>query len=121
MRSRWSLIPITLAVATCGGTDPDRARLDRGVAWAVAELERVNTNALAAGAFREIRDQGGTLVTFVVAGVAEGADLPRFANDTPSAPWSVVLREIAGDRVVVDGFGASLDRPLVSDTVAIRP
>lgn len=129
MRSRWmtrrapetaALLVLAFALACGEAAPPEQARLDRGFAWAVAELARVNTEPLAAASLREIRDQGGTLTTYVTAGTAPDADLPPFATGQPMVPWSVVLRELDGGRVVVEGYGASLDRPVRADTVVIR-
>lgn len=128
MRSRWmnragrsSVAVLVLGVLACGGgAPPEQARLDRGFAYAVTELERVNTTPLAAAALRDIRDQGGTLTTYVTAGMAPNADFPAFSNDQPMVPWSVVLRELDRGQVVVEGYGASLEQPVRVDTVVIR-
>ena len=129
MRSRWmhrhapetvALLLLACVIACGGGTPPEQERLDRGFDYAVTELERVNTQPLAGAALRDIRDQGGTLTTYVTAGMAPNADLPPFATDRPTVPWSVVLRELDRGQIVVEAYGASLEQPVRVDTVVIR-
>ena len=121
MTNRLSLLVAGLVAAGCGGgDDPDQARLERGMAWAVEQLHATGTNPMAAASFREIRDMGGTLVTYVTASMADNADMPPFASNAPISPWSVVLRQLDDGRVVVEGYGESLSEPMAADTVTLR-
>jgi len=65
-------------------------------------------------------EQGGQLANYIVGTIPEKNDLPAFANDRPSKPWTVVLRVLTTDRVVVEGFGTSLDKPAVAETISVR-
>jgi hypothetical protein len=107
-----------LCLAACGNAD--RARLDRGMAFAHARFAEVATNPLAAVAFGSAGETGGSLSGYLAASMPPNADLPRFRDGAPEGPWGIALRALGDGRVVIEGYGASLDRPIRADTVAVR-
>ena len=113
------LIVTLLGAAACG--NPDRSKLERGVAYARRQFVEAGRNPIAAASLGSTTEMGGNLSSYLYAAMPENADLPRFLDDRPSGPWSVALRAPGADTVIIEGFGASLERPLLAETVLVRP
>jgi hypothetical protein len=121
MRARTlaaSLLSLCLLVACA---NPQREKLDRGMAFARRQFVEATRNPLAATALGSNMEMGGTLATYLAANMPEHADLPRFQDDRAAEPWSVALRAVGTDTILIEGFGDALDRPLKVDTVVMRP
>lgn len=114
---RYALL-MALSLAACG--NPQREKLDRGVAFAARHFREATRNPAAAAALGSITETGGTLTTYIYASMPDKADLPRFNEGSPSEPWSIALRAFEGDKVIIEGYGDSLNRPLVAETVSVR-
>lgn len=117
---RWSipLIGVIALVAACA--NPERDKLDKGMAHAKRLFGEVGRNPIAAMAFGSTREGGGTLAGYIANNSPEDADLPRFADDRPSGPWSIALRALGEDLVIIEGFGEKTDKPIVADTLSVR-
>ena len=110
---------LLLSALSCG--NPQRDRLERGVAYARRQFVEAGRNPLAAVALGSTVEMGGGLTNYIANGMPDNADLPRFQDYRPAEPWSIALRSTGGDTVIIEGFGASLDRPLLAETVLVRP
>jgi hypothetical protein len=120
-----------LGLLACAGPDPREQEVARSVDFARRALERTRTDVLAAESLRSIAEQGGTLLTYVLANLpgepgepaAEAARRPRmapFQQDGPARPWSVRLRQEPGSgTVVIEGFGADVGHPLRVERVVL--
>lgn len=119
MRLAQSTIVAALLVLA-GCAKPERSRLERGVAYARRQFVEASRNPVAAASLGSAAEMGGNLSSYIYAGMPDNADLPRFQDDRPSGPWSVALRALGSERVVIEGFGESLDRPVLAETVVVR-
>ena len=106
-----------LALVSCKSAE--RSRLERGMAFARTNLESAGRNPIAGMSLQSALEMGGSLVGYLAANAPENADLPRFEEGRPSAPWTVVLRQLDGGTVVLEGFGEDLASPILVDTARI--
>jgi hypothetical protein len=89
--------------------------------FARRQFVETGSNPVAAVVLGSTIEGGGTLSTYLVASMPEHADLPPFADGLPSGPWSIALRQVGADTIIVEGFGEGTDHPLLADTVLMRP
>ena len=118
---RRRLIPLLAAVlvlAACA--NPERDKLDKGLAHAKRLFGEVSRNPISTLAFGSTLEGGGNLSGYIANNSPENADLPRFTDDRPSGPWSIALRFFGEDRVIIEGYGEKTDKPIVADTVSMR-
>ena len=116
---RMATISVLIIAAACA--NPERSRLERGMDYAKRRLLEANRNPLAAASLGSIAEMGGNLSSYLYAAMPENADLPRFEDDHPSGRWSISLRALGGDTVIIEGFGESLARPIRAETIVVRP
>jgi len=107
-----------MVVGACA--NPQRDKLDRGMTFARRMFVEAGRNPIAAQALGSNTEMGGNLTTYLAANMPEHADLPMYQDDRPSGPWSIALRALGNDRVIIEGYGESLDHPLRADTVSVR-
>jgi hypothetical protein len=112
-------LPLLTVLAACGS--PERGRLERGMAFARRLFEEAGRNPLAAASLGGALEMGGNLSSYLYAGMPENADLPRFRDGRPDGPWTIALRAGRGDTIIIEGFGESLERPVLAETVLVRP
>lgn len=108
----------TLSLCSCSSSKDDL--LKSGVEHAERTFKSLQHNELAKLSFQDLMGQGASLVTFVTAAAADGAELPPYFMDQTSRPWSVVLRqdEESGE-IVIEGIGADLNRPQIVKRVSL--
>lgn len=109
---------VAIAVAAC--SNPQRDKLDRGMAFARRQFVEASRNPIANMALGNAAEMGGGFSTFLVANMPDNADLPRYQDNVPGGPWSIALRAYGEDKVIIEGFGDSLNAPLVAETVSVR-
>lgn len=118
---RYRLVVLLGAVVLSAGcANPERDKLERGMAHARRIFADVARNPISAGAFGSTLEGGGTLTGYIAASTQDNTNLPTFNDDRPSGPWSIALRMAADDRVIIEGFGETTDKPLRADTVSVR-
>ena len=111
------LILGALVLVSCKSAE--RSRLERGVLFARSNLESAGRNPAARLSLQSTMEMGGTLLQYLAANAPPNADLPRFEEGRPSAPWTVVLRQLDGGVVVLEGYGEDLASPVLVDTARI--
>ena len=116
---RLAFLLLTGAVLPLACSNPERSRLERGMEFARLNLERTRRDPAAQLSLASMAEMGGTLVQYLAANAAPDADLPRFTEGRPEAPWTVVLRQMGGGVVVLEGYGEDLSRPVLVDTARI--
>ena len=116
-RLRIVLLACLLLPLAC--SNPERSRLERGMEFARLNLERAGRDPAAQMSLASMAEMGGTLVQYLAANAAPNADLPRFTEGRPEAPWTVVLRQTGGGVVILEGYGEDLSRPVLVDTARI--
>ena len=109
-----------VAVTAAGCSNPNREKLDRGMAFARRQFVEVSRNPMANMALGNTAEMGGGFSTFLAANMPDNADLPRYQDNEPSGPWSIAVRAYGADKVIIEGFGDSLNAPLVAETVSVR-
>ena len=109
---------VLTALAAC--SNPQRDKLDRGMAFARRQFVEVSRNPMANMALGNTAEMGGGFSTFLVANMPDNADLPRYEDNAPSGPWSIAVRAYGEDKVIIEGYGDSLNAPLIADTVSVR-
>lgn len=109
---------VLLPLAGCYTAEEEA--LDRGVAWAKAQLERVGRDPLAAMSFESSMEMGGGVLSYLYAAMPDDPSFPRIAADTPSEPWSVVIRAGEADgELVIEGYGEDLGAPVKVERVTL--
>ena len=119
MRTRPMATLLVLLLGACA--NPQREKLDRGMVFARRQFIDATRNPMAALALGSNIESGGTLATYLAASMPENADLPPFQDGRPAEPWSVALRAVGTDTILIEGFGDALEHPLTVDTVVMRP
>ena len=117
--NRLAVFLTTVALLPLACSNPERSRLERGMEFARLNLEATQRNIAARMSLQSTAEMGGTLVQYLAANAAPNADLPRFAEGRPEAPWTVVLRQMGGGVVILEGYGEDLSRPMLVDTARI--
>ena len=124
-----------IGLLACQGPDPREQEVRRTVDFARETLARTRTDRIAALSLREVADQGGTILTYVLANApgpqdgsgdpvagaaARGEKMAPFHEGGPARPWSVRLRqERDTGTVVIEGFGADVGHPLQVERVRL--
>lgn len=111
---------VFLIVLLAACADPRRDKLDRGMAFARRQFVAASRNPVANMALGNTAEMGGGFSTFLAANMPDNADLPRYQDNDPSGPWSIAVRAYGDDKVIIDGYGDSLNAPLVAETVSVR-
>jgi hypothetical protein len=114
-----AIVTSLLVTAACGNSE--RGRLERGVAFAKKRFIEANRNPVAAISLGTVGEMGSTLSSYVAAGMPENADLPRIQDDRATEPWTVVVRAAGDGKVIIEGFGRTLERPILAETVLVKP
>ncbi len=106
--------------AAWAGNGANLATLERGVTYAKAQLAKIGRDKLSTLAFAATMEQGGDILTYIVAGLHEPESLPRFERERPTEPWTVVIKSgKATAEFVIEGYGTDLTKPQLSATVQI--
>ncbi|HTI04545.1 MAG TPA: hypothetical protein VL549_04470 [Gemmatimonadales bacterium] len=113
-------IVVIALVGGCSKPNPERAKLDRGMAFARRQLGEASRNPMANMALGNTAELGGGFATYLAANMPDNANLPRYQDNAPSGPWSIALVAYGDDKVIIDGYGDSLDAPIVAETVSVR-
>lgn len=90
------------------------------MAFARRQLVAASRNPVANMALGNTAEMGGGFSTFLAANMPDNANLPPYQDNEPSEPWSIALRPYGEDKVIIEGFGDSLNAPIVADTVSVR-
>ena len=115
-----TIAAVTLVLLGCAKPNPQREKLDRGMAFARRQLVEASRNPMANLALGNTAEMGGGFSTFLAANMPDNANLPRFQDNEPAEPWSIALRPDGEDKVIIEGFGDSLNAPIVAETVSVR-
>jgi hypothetical protein len=111
---------ITIALLL-GCANPKQEKLERGMAFARRRFMEATRNPIAMMALGSNMEAGGNLTTYLAANMPDSANLPRFQDDRPAEAWSIALRAVGRDTIIIEGYGEKLDRPVKADTVIMRP
>jgi len=116
------IVAITMVVVLplAGCYTAEEEALDRGVAWTKAQLEQVGRDPLAAVSFQNSMEMGGGVLSYLYAAMPDDPSFPRITANTPSEPWSVVIRtgEAEGE-LVIEGYGEDLSAPVKVERVTL--
>ena len=121
MRLTHSLMTLALVAAASACGNPKRDHLERGIAYAKRQFLEANRNPLAAASLGSITEMGGNLSAYLYAAMPDKADLPPFHDGQTTEPWSIAIRALGGDTIIIEGYGETLARPIRADTVLVRP
>ena len=121
---RWMLIALTALVGSgCDSPDPVDGKteaLKAAVAQAHRLFERTQTDAMANASFYGVHSMGGSGIHYLVASLPERGAIECYAEGKPSGPWCVVVRGGPGKlEITIDGYGAQLDRPVVTQVARL--
>lgn len=117
LRTLVFLSIISLFNTSCDSRHSD---LKRGVSYAKNQFEKVNSSPMSAIAFQSAMETGGSLVSFIVSSLPPDSRMPRFINEGPATPWSIVLSEPGDDgEIMIEGFGEDSTKPLFTEKVTI--
>ena len=121
---RRMLLPMAILVlAACGAPDPVDAKgeaLTRAVQQAHKLFEMTQTNGMANASFYSAHQLGGSRLHYLVASLPERGPIDCYAEGKPTAPWCVVVRNGPGQlEITIEGYGAQLDRPLVTQVARL--
>lgn len=106
--------------AAWAGNREDKARLEHGVTFAKARLAKLGRDKMATLVFQSTVDQGGSILTYIVAGIGAPETFPRFELEHPTEPWTVVIKSGKdASEFIVEGYGTDLTKPQSSATVQI--
>ncbi len=112
-----------LALAACDSSDPVDGKteaLKRAVAKAHKLFEMTQTDAMANVSFYGVHQMGGSGIHYLVASLPERGEIECHAEEKPSGPWCVVVRGGPGKlEITIDGYGAQLDRPIVTQVARL--
>jgi hypothetical protein len=117
MRSRERLeilILLGIGIALLAGCGDDRERrLEAGVKFARAELERTARSPLAAAAYQSHLEEGGNAATYVISCLPEHDPVfTRYVFGRVSQPWTVVIRRGNGPQsFFIEGYAEDLIHP----------
>jgi hypothetical protein len=113
-------VALLLTLTGCSKPNPQREKLDRGMAFARRQLVEASRNPIANMALGNAAEMGGGFTTYLAANMPDNANLPRYQDDEPAEPWSIALRAWGDGKVIIEGFGDSLNAPIVAETVSVR-
>jgi hypothetical protein len=121
------LIALSLSLAACGASDPNKAKteaLTHAVKAAKKLFERTQTDPMANASFYSVAQMGGTGIHYLVASLPDRDNNPDtivcYEENKPARPWCVVVKPGPGElEITIDGFGAQLDKPLLSETAKL--
>ena len=113
-------VALMLTLLGCAKPNPRREKLDRGMTFARRQLVEASRNPMANLALGNTAELGGGFSTFLAANMPDKANLPRYEDNEPSEPWSIALRAYGEGKVIIEGFGDSLNAPIVAETVSVR-
>lgn len=102
-------------------SNPNQDKLERGMAFAKGRFSEIGRNPIATAAFGSNVGSGGSLTSYLAASMPENADFPQFQDNQPVGPWSIALRLVGSDTVLIMGYGESTATPMKTDTVIITP
>lgn len=115
-----AIVVVMLAVLGCSRPNPQREKLDRGMAFARRQLGAASRNPMANMALGNTAEMGGGFTTYLAANMPDNANLPRYQDNEPAEPWSIALRAYGDNQVIIEGYGDSLNAPIVAETVSVR-
>jgi hypothetical protein len=102
--------------------DPEMARLDRTYEFAKAQVEAIGKKEIAALAYADIIDTGGSPLTYVLAAAPDGADMVRIVWQGKPIAWSVRIDLGPGDQQLrVDAYAESIATPVHSVVLDATP
>jgi hypothetical protein len=116
-----SLLYLSLFAVLACSAPPEQQRLERGMAFARRNLELATTSPMYNMTLVSLAQMGGGVSDYLYAVMKEETDVADFYDGVPEKPWSIGLRSIGMARIVVEGYGASLAKPILVDTVVVKP
>lgn len=114
----WCLLLSALLLGACG--DAREQKMRDSVDYAQAELHRAQIEPLAGARLRNALETTESPVDYLVSGRSDAGNYGPYRWRAPQQPFDVVING-AVDLWKIDGYGASLDKPLVSIEVKREP
>ena len=119
-KARVTAVIVLIGAAGCAKPSPQREKLDRGMAFARRQLSAASRDPMANMTLGNAAEMGGTFTTYLAANAPDNANLPRYQDNNPAGPWSIALRAYGDDKAIIEGYGDSLNAPIVAETVSVR-
>ena len=116
---RISVVLVVFGLGFLLGCGDARVRdVDNSVNFAKRMLERTKTDPIALLSFASSAEQGGNVITYLTANLADPAGFVPYVWRGPPDPYSVVIRPgSAPGEYVVEGYTAETNKPSRTETV----
>ena len=110
---------LVAALAACGaGPSPEEQTLHETYRFTVHALRGVGRDPMAAASYQSAIETGASPVDYVFISAPENGKFSNMVWRGPAAPWTVVIKDGAGQsELVVEAFGADVGKPVESETV----
>jgi PBP1b-binding outer membrane lipoprotein LpoB len=117
------LASVALALLLSGcGPSAEQSKLDRTYDLVKGRLEAISHAPMSVMTYQSTLEQGGTPLDYVVASMPEHGDFANIEWQGPAAPWTVVIKNGAGDNeFVLEAYGESVASPSRSETIVVHP
>lgn len=112
------LLVIVTLLPFLPGCEGQKGKLKRDVEYVKRQFEAVNHNSMAKLSYFSMIEGGGSLAGYIAANSSPGQALSPI-DDQPERPWSLVLGQDDEGRIVIEGYGKELDKPLYREVVPI--
>lgn len=116
---RMSVLFAVIGLGFLLGCGDARVRdVEKSVDFAKRMLEKTKADPMAILSFASSAEQGGNVITYLTANMADPAGFAPYVWIGPPAPYSVVIRPgSAPDEYVVEGYTAETNKPSMTETV----
>lgn len=114
---------LAVQVAGCGigpAADPREAEVRRAVSQVKSLIDGTATNPMAAISYFSMKEQGGTITTFIAASLPEQPGFSCFHEGPSPKAWCVRLSSgAAPNEFLIEGYGEAVDKPLVQERATV--